>query len=269
MTHSRIWHPLYSLFSYLGRFVLAAGVALLLTACVTSGGSTQRSPQEDARRAQIRVQLAIGYMQQGQWEAALGEIQKALDADSNSAAAYTVRGLIYSHIDELAQAEQSFRRAVAISPRDGDALHNLGWLLCTNNRPGEGRQYLESALKSPMYQGRTRTEAAQGICEMKAGNIAQAERFLIHALDTDPHNAVASGALAELYFNRGDFRRAALYASQANVRKAATPASLWLAMKIERSQHNHEGVARYARQLRDMFPNARQNRLYQRGAWNE
>ena len=44
--------------------------------------------------------------------------------------------------------------------------------------------------------------------------------------------------------------------------------SLWLAIKIEHQLGNQAGVTRYARQLRENFPDSRELRLYERGAWN-
>ena len=77
-----------------------------------------------------------------------------------------------------------------------------------------------------------------------------------------------ANALAQVYFDRQDYRKAAMYASQANVRNSGTPASLWLAIKIEQRLGNQSGAMRYARQLRENFPNSREMQLYDRGAWN-
>jgi type IV pilus assembly protein PilF len=52
------------------------------------------------------------------------------------------------------------------------------------------------------------------------------------------------------------------------VRNSGTPASLWLAIKIEQRLGNQSGAMRYARQLRENFPNSREMQLYDRGAWN-
>ena len=95
-----------------------------------------------------------------------------------------------------------------------------------------------------------------------------AEAMLLSAYEEDARNPVAANALAELYYTRNDFRKAALYASQANMRNTATAASLWLATKIEYRLGNQSGVARYSRQLRESFPDSRELRLYERGAWN-
>ena len=51
--------------------------------------------------------------------------------------AYNLRGLVYMRLDDAGMAEDSFRRAIAINPRDPNTRHNYGWLLCQQNRYGD------------------------------------------------------------------------------------------------------------------------------------
>lgn len=252
-----------------------------LVGCATTGSSNSASRSaasdelmtsydmtDDRRRAIIRLQLAIGYMEREQYDVALDEIKRALAADPNYAATYNMRGYVYNKLDEKALAEESFRRSIALNPRDGDAQQNLGFFLCEQARYDEARQFFDTALANPTYQNKNKTQVAKAVCEMKAGNTDAAEAMLLSAYEEDARNPVAANALAELYYTRNDFRKAALYASQANMRNTATAASLWLATKIEYRLGNQSGVARYSRQLRESFPDSRELRLYERGAWN-
>ena len=68
---------------------------------------------DDRRRAIIRLQLAIGYMEREQYDVALDEIKRALAADPNYAATYNMRGYVYNKLGEKALAEESFRRSIA------------------------------------------------------------------------------------------------------------------------------------------------------------
>ena len=123
--------------------------ALLLVGCATSGqlGSgqtevgvngndmvTESDEPDERKRARLRVELASGYFEQGQTKVALDEIKQALNADSNYAPAYSLRGLVYMRMNENRLAEESFRRAMAINPRDASVSHNLGWLLCQQSK---------------------------------------------------------------------------------------------------------------------------------------
>ena len=276
---TRLQHP-SSTHSWALTALLSACCLLglpVLTGCASDGSSTRSSSDEimtsydmtdDRRRALIRLQLAAGYIEREQYEIALDEVKRALAADPNFSASYNMRGYIYNKLGEKALAEESFRRSLSLNPRDGDAQQNLGFFLCEQARYDEARQFFDTALANPTYQNKNKTRIAMAVCEMKAGNSSSAESMLLAAYEEDTRNSAAANALAELYYNRHDYRKAAMYASQANMRSSATAESLWLAIKIEHRLGNQSGVTRYARQLRESFPESRELRLYERGAWN-
>src|SRR5262249_43758188 len=148
------------------------------TTTTTSFADMKNSPPTPAvpdsgqaqRRAELRMQLAVGYFQHGQTEVALQEVTQALAADPAFADAYNLRGLIYMRLDDAAQAEDSFRRAIAIKPRDPDTRHNYGWLLCQQKRYADAGQQFAAALAVPTYQDAAKTLMTQGVCQMQAGD---------------------------------------------------------------------------------------------------
>ena len=80
-------------------------------------------------------------------EVANGQLDtQALAADPSFADAYNLRGLVYMRLDDAGLAEDSFRRAIALNPRDPNTLHNYGWLLCQQNRFGDAQQQFSAAL---------------------------------------------------------------------------------------------------------------------------
>ena len=135
-------------------WVLSAGVLTILlgvtflSGCATGvtsaadGGARQAEPMtafdepEIRRRARIRLQLASSYFEQGQTTVALDELKQAIAIDPSFAGAYNLRGLIYMRMNEPGLAEESFRRAIALNPRDSDAHHNYGWMLCQHLHQG-------------------------------------------------------------------------------------------------------------------------------------
>src|SRR5689334_17390560 len=95
---------------------------------------TASDEPEGRKRARIRTELATGCFEQGQTSVALDELKQAIAADPSYPDAYNLRGLIYLRMADNRQAEDSFRRAVALNPRDANTLHNLGWLQCQERR---------------------------------------------------------------------------------------------------------------------------------------
>jgi len=111
--------------------LLIALIVTLLSACAGTG---QNSPADDVRnstdqsdlqrRAQIRLQLAVGYYGQGQLATALDEVKQALQLDPNFADAHGVRALIHMDMGEPQLAEESFKRAMKLAPGNPDFANN-------------------------------------------------------------------------------------------------------------------------------------------------
>jgi len=221
------------------------------------------------RRAELRLQLAVGYFQQGQPEVALGEVNQALAADPNHAQAYNLRGLIYMRMDEPEKAEDSFRRAIALKPRDADARHNYGWLLCQQKRYADATQQFEAALAIPTYQEASKTLMTQGVCQMQAGDRAGAEKTLTQAYEMDAGNPVIGYNLALLLYQRGDFARAQFYVRRVNNGPAANAESLWLGIRTENRLGNREAMAQLGTQLQRRFPQSREALAFERGSFND
>jgi type IV pilus assembly protein PilF len=247
------------------------------TTTTTSLADMQNSPpmaatpdaEQAQRRAQLRLQLATGYFENGQTEVALQEINQSLAADPNSAEAYSLRGLVYMRLDDPAQAEDSFRRAIALKPRDPNTRHNYGWLLCQQKRYADAMQQFAAALAAPGYQNSARTLMTQGVCQVQAGDRAMAEKTLMQAYELDAANPVTGYNLALLLYQREDYQRALFYIRRINNGQAANAESLWLGVKIERRLGNREAMTQLAEQLQRRYPQSREAIAYERGSFND
>ncbi|GAC1359556.1 MAG: type IV pilus biogenesis/stability protein PilW [Variovorax sp.] len=260
-------------------------VALLLAGCVntrttTTGlvGSTAgngagivtESDESNGRmRARLRMELATGYFEQGQTTVALDEIKQALTADPNYADAYNLRGLVYMRLEDAGLAEDSVRRASAINPRDANARHNYGWLLCQQSRYGDAAAQFTDALAVPGYPDRAKTLMTQGVCELRAGQRQQAERSLLQAYEIDAGNPVVGFNLASVLVQREEWSRAQFYIRRVNNSPSASAETLWLGIKVERKLNNREAVAQLGGQLQRRFPQSREAIAYERGNFND
>ncbi|MDP1648229.1 MAG: type IV pilus biogenesis/stability protein PilW [Rubrivivax sp.] len=259
----------------------------LLAACTTTttttttgsagGGGrdtrTARGGSEGAdaeRSAKVRLELAGLYLARGQASTALEEVKLAIAAKPDVAEAYNLRGLIYGTLGEMTLADESFRRALQLDPRDGDAMHNYGWFLCQQRQFAEAEAQFERALLQPQYRDVVRTLLAQGVCQARAGQWALAERTLSRSYELDPSNPVTAYNLSEVLLHRGELERARFYVGRINSRPAlSTAQSLWLAARIERRLGNLDGLQDYGRQLRDRFPQAPETLQFERGRFDD
>ncbi len=265
------------------RHRLAFGFLLtlvLLQGCTTApatrisgqGGSdlmTESDEPEARKRARIRLELASSYFERGQMTVALDEAKQAIGIDPDFAPAYNLRGLVYTRLNEVKLAEDSFRQALRLAPRDGDTHHNLGWMYCQDGRYEQSYQSFNNALQTPNYASAARTWLTLGICQARDGKPQLAERSLGRAVELDAGNPVTLYNLAYLLHQRGENERARFYIRRLNNSELANASSLWLGIKVERQTGNFDGVRQLGDQLRRRFADSAEANAYERGAFNE
>jgi type IV pilus assembly protein PilF len=230
---------------------------------------TESDEPENRRRARIRMELAVGYFEQGKTSIALDELKQVIANDPTFPEAYNLRGLIYMRLNDMRLAEDSFRRAVVLNPRDANTLHNLGWLQCTQRRWDEAQRAFDQALASPLYGDRAKTLMAQGLCHARAGKPGDAERSLAKAYELDAGNPIVGYNLANLLYGRNDLQRAQFYIRRLNNSDLANAESLWLGMKVERKIGDQLALNQLSDQLRRRFPQSREVSLLDKGAFDE
>jgi type IV pilus assembly protein PilF len=228
------------------------------------------SDEPDARkRARIRLELAVGYFEQGQTTIALDELKQSIAADPTYADAFSFRGLIYMRLNDYRFAEESFIKALSINPLDSSVMHNLGWLLCQQTRYSEAQQFFTKALSNLQYGERAKTFRAQGLCQVRAGLLGEAESSLLKSYEFDAGNPITAYNLSTLLFQKNDFVRAQFYVRRLNNSELANAESLWLGVKVEQRMENRDAMLQLAVQLVKRFPQSRETAAYQRGAFNE
>ncbi len=229
------------------------------------------SDQSDAdRRSRVRLELAGAYFSRGQFDTALDEVKLALVANPNSADAFNLRGLIYGAIGEDGLAEDSFRRALQINPRDGGTLHNMGWFHCQRNRFAEAQAQFAAALALQQYRDPARTWLASGLCHGRNRQWAEAEAALMRAFELDPGNPSTGFTLAEVLYQQHDYERARFYIGRVNdVADTANAQSLWLAARIEHRLGSFKGERQFGNRLRERFPQSAEAMKYDTGRFDD
>jgi len=261
---------------------LAAGV---LAACTTTSSTTTApvaagtgprdrvtaSDEPDhARRARVRMELAAAYFGRGQLDTALDEVKLAIAAEPGNAAAHNLRGLIYASLGDERLAEESFRQAMKLDPRDADTMQNFGWFLCQQKRYGEADTMFRQALAVPRYREAPRTLLTAGICQARAGQWSQAEGTLTKSYELDPGNPAIAVNLSEVLYQRGDLERARFHIRRVNSNAdLASAHTLWLAARIENKLGNRQGAQDLGHQLRARFPSSPEARRFERGQFDE
>lgn len=263
----------------------AAATSLALAAlggCATSVSTTSgpiteaqvvrdTTPGEDAsRRARVRMELALAYFGRGQNDIALEETQRVLAADPTMGGAYNLQGLIYASKGDDALAEQNFRRALQLNPRDTDTMQNLGWFYCQRKRFDEADAQFAQAIATPQNRDTARALHARGVCYSMAGKLLEAEAALTQSYEQDPGDASTSINLAEVLYKRREYERARFYVRRVNNVPALVSAqTLWLAARIENKLGNQTGAQDLGRQLRSRFASSREAAAFDRGQFDD
>jgi type IV pilus assembly protein PilF len=258
--------------------VLGGVLALcLLAACAGPGGDSPHelktaSDQTVAeKRAQIRLQLAVNYYQDRKYEIALDEIKQAIAAAPEFADAYGVRALIYTALGENQLADENYRHALRLAPRNPDLANNYGLFLCdAGGKPDQAIGFFEAALKNPQYRSPAKALTNAGNCSLKLKNMDAAERYLLDALRYDPELPAIQAGLARVYFERRDYTRAGFFINRLTeaAKLESLPADvLWLAIRVKHKLGDRTTEATLAAQLRKRFPGSPEYAAFERGAF--
>ena len=255
---------------------LLISLMLVLAGCVNRGlDAPHETPnasiekQDVQRRAAIRIQLAVGYYQQGQNKVALEEIRQALLISPDLLDAYAIRALIFMEMGEKKLAEENFLYAMKLAPNDLEIANNYGWFLCQNDREKQGLVLLERALHDSAYPTPAKAYNNAGLCSLRIKDARAAEAYFMQGFRIDPSNPGLNANLARVFFDRGDFSQARFYINRVLKLDVMTVDVLWLAIRIEKKLGDEAIINSLTTQLRRRFPNSREFGLLQRGSFDE
>jgi type IV pilus assembly protein PilF len=263
------------------RLLLGGGAAVLLVLALSGCGTTPRDTAQNGdiltssdeslarKRARIRLELAVGYYNDGKTTIALDELKQSIIADPSLLEAHNLRGLIYMRLNDVGLAEESFRKALQIDPQAASVAHNYGWLLCQQGRMPEAFRLFQAAIANPGYAEKAKSLMALGVCQSQAGQTVEAEASLQKAFELDASNPVIGYNLALMLYKRGEFTRALFYVRRINNGELANAESLWLGIRIERKLGNTEAASQLGLQLKKRFPQSNEVSLYDRAAFND
>ncbi len=269
---------LYWLRRVVSVLVLFELIGSMLTGCANTSQPvvtdatdllTASDESNERKRARIRLELALGYFEQGKTAIALDELKQAIAVDPNFSDSYNLRGLIYLRLNEFSIAQDSFSKALSLRPGDANVMHNLGWLKCQQALYAQSFDYFEKALAQPQYGERAKTWLTQGLCQVRAGQLKDASVSLLKAYEYDAANPVTGYNLARVLYVQSETSRAQFYIRRLNNSDLANAESLWLGIQVEKKLGNEEAIQQLGGQLEKRFPQSSQAAAYRRGAFNE
>jgi type IV pilus assembly protein PilF len=231
-------------------------LAVFLSGCVTesTGGLPEPAPPES--RVQAQLDLARGYLEQGNMERARTSLNKALEIDDRSVEAYVLLGVLNAAERDWGVAEKHFRTALSISPRDSMALNNYGSFLYSRGRYEEAVRYLRLLVQDTDYRARSQAYENLGLAELRVNEREAARESFRRSLQLSFSQPQANLELATLAYEDGDIAQAAGYYDAFRSLAQQSARSLCLGMKISQKQGDTDRMASYALALNNLFPDS-------------
>lgn len=201
--------------------------------------------------AEIRQLLSTG-----NFNAAKRQASDLVKRQPNSSDAHTYLAVALDKSGEAAAAGGHYLRATELAPANGGVVGNYGIWLCAQGRAEESLGWFDRALALPNYSNSPVILANAGACASKIDQQQRAGRDLRRAIELDPGNPVALGALAEREFKAGNAFEARAFSERRLAAAPADPRALLLASQIEQKLGDSLAAARYVSRLRAEFPDA-------------
>lgn len=238
----------------------AAGgeVAIDQSICTRVAEEPDRKQSKDERLAEVRAALGAGYLQEGQLDVALTELQKSLDLNPRSAQAQATMALLQLRLGKPDIADAHYRKALTLAPSDPEIRNNYGVYLCGRNRPKEADAQFRCAIANPLYRTPAMAYTNAAECALRNGDTTRAQTDLLTAVQLDPGFAASSLLLADLRFKNGDARDARAQLARYVRYAGQTPASLALGIRVETALGDLDRAASYRLLLKNRFPDSRE-----------
>jgi type IV pilus assembly protein PilF len=176
---------------------------LLATGC-------QHGPDEKTQRAaEIHNDLAVGALNQGDFQQAYREFELAVATDDTLAEAHNGLGLVlHLNYQKLPEAEAQYKRAVEIRPAFPEAHVNLGNLYLDEGRYDAAIAQYEVALNDMLYRTPHFAQSNMGWALYKKGETQKALESVRAAVTSAPSFCQGWRTLGLIYEGTGQVEKA-------------------------------------------------------------
>lgn len=232
--------------------LLAASV---LAGCVTTGNVDPMKTDKgrDAAR-DAYVQLAIGYLQQGQTERAKVPLRQALELDDKDADAHAALALVFQIEMEPKLADSHFRKALAERRGDARLLNNYGSFLFEQGRYQEAMERYTEAAQDTLYPERSRVFENLGLTALQLKLREEAKTYFQRSLRLNSRQPRALMEMAQLSYEDKQYVPARGYYDSYVALAPHDARSLLLGVRLAKIFEERDNAASLALQLKRLYP---------------
>lgn len=249
------------------KWIVVVAVLGLLCGCVSEHIEGKEKKVDKTKALDLHVQMALGYVENGNRDSARHHLTKAFEIDKNSAPATNAMAMLYQLEGEPALAEEQFKLALKRDKKLTLAHNNYGVFLYNQKRYSEALAEFELAAADLAYPQRSQALTNVGRASLKLGNMARAQSAFEHACILDRKNAEAFIELADINIQKQEYadakRNLDTYASLTDY----SPRSLMLGIRLERVFGNKDKEASLGLILKNKFPYSKEYLDYKQNTY--
>jgi type IV pilus assembly protein PilF len=248
---------------YVARLWLVCAITAVLAACTTTTSTPVKRESAD-KRAALHAQLGARYIQRGQYNVAMQELNTALKVDSNSPLANYVMAVLQRRLRDPQAAERYFKRAISLKPDYAAARRAYAVFLCERGRQSDGLSQLDSALTNPLYNAPELIYQDMGECLLSqpVPDYRGAEGHLRKALEINPRLPMALLYMAQVSYEQGSLLSARGYVQRYFAVAPDSPRSLYWGTRIEQRLGARDVAADYLRRLKLKYPDSEEAKRF-------
>lgn len=250
--------------------IVAVLFLLLLGGCVKEtinplfGGS-----QSTEQALRDYIQLATGYIEQGDMPNARRHLNNAAAIDSNNSEVFALWGLVYSREGEPDLADESFRRALRVNPGNSQARNNYAAFLFAEERFEDAYEQLEAVVDDTTYTNRAQAFENLGLAALRLNRAADAEYAFGRAVQLNDRQLRSSLELTSLNLQkqapdllqaRAYYRNYLTLLQLFNIPQTAR--GLWIGIQLENALGNDANVRQYGALMEQGFRASPEYQLY-------
>jgi len=234
----------------------------IISACV------QENSVDNVKASDAQMQLGIGYLKLNELALAKEPLKRAIELNKKNADAYMVLALVFQREDEIKLAEKNFLKALKIEPKNSRILSNYAVFLRESKRYEESMQRFTQASEDPLYTERASVFENMGITALMMNQHDEAKKYFQRAIRLDWRRGRSLIELTELNYADKNYDEAYRYYSGfvglvgegIHEQDAHT---LSIGVKVAKAKNKKIEAANYGLQLRDLYPNSPEYRMYQ------
>lgn len=131
-------------------FAIIKGLIVLSCFLLLSGCASVKVEQQ--KEADLYFNLGVSYLNEGNYQMAYLQFQKAQSIEPKNKEILNSLGLIHLHFENLEKAQRFFLDAILIDGNFSTAHNNLGIVYIRMSKWNQAVEHFKKALSNPMYQ---------------------------------------------------------------------------------------------------------------------